>query len=137
VRPGKRSRSALCAEMAGGHVSGGVTNIDTRGKGDARPLLPISRVFLQEDPHACIDTVRAIRRADVIVIGPGDLYTSVLPNLLVRGIAAAISSSEAHRVYVCNLMTKHGETDGFQASDFVREILRYLGHGLDRVILHD
>jgi uncharacterized cofD-like protein len=71
------------------------------------------------------------------VLGPGDLYTSILPNLLVRGIAEAVRSSEAHRIYVCNLMTKHGETDGFRASDFVREILRYLGRGIDRVVLHD
>jgi uncharacterized cofD-like protein len=137
VLPVTLSHTTLCAELADGHVVCGETNIDTRGRRDVGPLLPISRVFLQEDPHACIDTMRAIRRADVIVIGPGDLYTSILPNLLVRGIAEAVRSSEAHRVYVCNLMTKRGETDGFRASDFVQQVLSYLGHGLDRVILHD
>jgi uncharacterized cofD-like protein len=74
--------------------------------------------------------------ADLIVIGPGDLYTSILPNLLVEGIAEAVRMSKAEKVYVCNLMTKHGETDGFHASDFVREVSSYLGHGPDRVILN-
>ncbi len=72
----------------------------------------------------------------MIVIGPGDLYTSILPVLLVDGIAAAIDAAEAEKVYVCNLMTKHGETDGFRASDFVRVLQRYLGGPLDRLVLH-
>jgi uncharacterized cofD-like protein len=65
------------------------------------------------------------------------LYTSILPNLLIEGVAEAIGTSEAVKVYVCNLMTKHGETDGFRASDFVNEVHRYLGRPVDRVILHD
>jgi uncharacterized cofD-like protein len=81
----------------------------------------------------------AIKRADVIVIGPGDLYTSILPNLLVAGVPAAIGRSKAVKVFVCNLMTKHGETDGFRASDFLREVQRYLGDSapLDHVIVND
>lgn len=86
---------------------------------------------------ACDAALLAIRHADIIVLGPGDLYTSVLPNLLVDGMAEAIRSSSALKVYICNLMTKHGETDAFRASDFVRDIHRYLGGSVDRVILHD
>jgi uncharacterized cofD-like protein len=72
-----------------------------------------------------------------VVIGPGDLYTSIIPNLLVQGISDALASTAATRVYVCNLMTKPGETDSFKASDFVREILRYLrGADLDWVIVN-
>jgi len=137
VLPVTLSHTTLCADLADGSVVCGETEIDTRGRKTTGPLTPIRRIFLEEDPQACVETVRAIRRADVIVIGPGDLYTSILPNLLVRGIAEAVRSSEAHRIYVCNLMTKHGETDGYRGSDFVREVLSYLGHGLDRVILHD
>ena len=71
------------------------------------------------------------------MLGPGDLYTSILPNLLVEGVAEAIRASEAQTIYVSNLMTKHGETDGFSASHFVRTLHRYLGDRVDRVILHD
>jgi uncharacterized cofD-like protein len=137
VLPVTLAHATLCAELANGETICGETDIDTRGKHHPGPLSPIARVFLREDTPACEDAIRAIRRADVIVIGPGDLYTSILPNLLVSGIAEAIRSSEAQKIYVCNLMTKHGETDGFHASNFVREIHHYLGDRLDRVIVHD
>ena len=137
VLPVTLSQSTLCAELEDGEVICGETDIDTRGEQHPGPLAPIKRVFLREDPEACADALKAIRRADVIVLGPGDLYTSILPNLLVKGIAEAIHASEARTVYVCNLMTKHGETDGFNASDFVRQIQRYLDGNVDRVIAHD
>jgi len=137
VLPVTLSQSTLCAELEDGEVIRGETDIDTRGEKYPGPLAPIKRVFLQEDPAACADALKAIRRADVIVLGPGDLYTSILPNLLVKGMAEAIRASEARKVYVCNLMTKHGETDGFMASDFVRQIQRYLDGSVDRVIAHD
>jgi uncharacterized cofD-like protein len=86
---------------------------------------------------ACEDALRAIRRADVIVIGPGSLYTSILANFVVDQVAEAVRVSEAQKVYVCNLMTNRGETDGFRASDFVGEIQRYLGDRVDRVVAHD
>jgi len=69
----------------------------------------------------------AIARADVIVLGPGDLYTSTFPNLLVPGIAEAIKHSSAKKVFITNIMTKLGQTDGFRASDFVHEANKYLG----------
>ena len=69
----------------------------------------------------------AITRADVIVLGPGDLYTSTFPNLLVPDIAKAIKNSKAKKVLVTNIMTKLGQTDGFKASDFLREVSAYLG----------
>src|SRR5690348_10238524 len=137
VLPVTLSQSTLCAELEDGEVICGETDIDTRGEKHPGPLSPIKRVFLRERPDACADALKAIRRADVIVLGPGDLYTSILPNLLVKGIAEAIHASEAQKVYVCNLMTKHGETDGFKASDFVRRIHTYLDGNVDRVIAHD
>ena len=137
VLPVTLSHVTLCAELEDGRVIRGETNIDTRGKRNNGPIPPISRVFLQEEAQACEEAIRAIKRADVIVLGPGDLYTSVLPNLLVPGVTEALRASEARKVYICNLMTKHGETDGFNASDFVREMHRYLGGRVDRVIAHD
>ena len=137
VLPVTLSHATLCAELTNGETICGETDIDTRGKHHPEDLPPIQRIFLRENVPACEDAIRAIRRADVLVIGPGDLYTSILPNLLVDGIADAIRASEAEKIYSTNLMTKHGETDGFRASDFVREIHRYIGGRVDRVIAHD
>ncbi len=137
VLPVTLSHATLCADLADGMMLCGETEIDTRGQRQAGELPTIERVFLREETPACDDALRAIRRADVIVLGPGDLYTSILPNLLVNGVAEALRASEAQKIYICNLMTKHGETDGFHASDFVREVHRYLGDRVDRVIVHD
>lgn len=137
VLPVTLDHATLCAEFADGSVICGETDIDTRGEKHLAELPPIKRIFLEEPAAACDKAVRAIRRADMIVLGPGDLYTSILPNLLVDGVVDAIHASEAQVVYVCNLMTKHGETDGYKASDFVKAVHRYLGDRVDRVILHD
>lgn len=137
VLPVTLAHATLCAETADGATICGETEIDTRGRGHPEELPAITRVFLREPASAGDSVIRAIRRADVIVLGPGDLYTSILPNLLVDGIAAAIRESEARKVYVCNLMTKHGETDRFAASDFLRTVMAYLDGRLDRAILHD
>lgn len=80
----------------------------------------------------------AIKEADLIVLGPGDLYTSVLPNLLVSGLKQAISKSKAKKVYIVNLMTRYGQTNNFKASDFVKELLKYLGNNsLDYILINN
>lgn len=138
VLPVTLAQTSICAELEDDSVMFGETEIDTRGVKDLGDLSPIRRLHLQpEDAPACAQAIRAIRRADTIIIGPGDLYTSLIPNLLVRDIARAIRESEAEKVYVCNLMTKHGETDGYTAADFVNEIHRYLGGRVDRVIVNN
>lgn len=137
VLPVTLSPANLCADLENGETIISEANIDTRGEHDSGPLSPIKRIFLEESVAACEDALRAIRRADVIVIGPGSLYTSILANLVVDGVAEAIRASEAQKVYVCNLMTNHGESDGFRASDFVSEIHRYLGDRVDRIVAHD
>ncbi|MFA7296335.1 MAG: gluconeogenesis factor YvcK family protein [Dehalococcoidia bacterium] len=73
------------------------------------------------------EVVRALREADLIVIGPGSLYTSVLPNLLVRGLSEALLASKAHKVYISNVATQHGETDGYSAADHYAALRRHLG----------
>lgn len=87
------------------------------------------RLRLEPDAKANPKALEAIVKADCIVIGPGNLYCSIIPNLLVRGVPEAIASSRAKVVYNCNLMTKKEHTDGFSVSDFVREIERYVGRG--------
>lgn len=138
VVPVTLAQTTICADLEDGTTICSETEIDTRGKKDRGPLSSITRLRLvPEDAPACPQAIRAIRRADIIIIGPGDLYTSLLPNLLVPDIARAVCESEAEKVYICNLMTKHGETDGYQASDFVNTIHHYLGARVDRVVVHN
>jgi len=74
--------------------------------------------------------VKAIEEAEVILIGPGSLYTSIIPNLLVPEIAQAIKRSHAPKIYVCNVMTQPEETCGYNAADHVRAIIRHIGPGV-------
>lgn len=99
----------------------------------------IERVYLRpEDAPAYPGAVSAILNADLVVLGPGSLFTSILPNLLVRGIADALRATRAVRVYVCNVATQHGETEGFDVLDHVRAIERQTGPGvLDVVLAND
>jgi uncharacterized cofD-like protein len=96
----------------------------------------IERVYLEpDDVPAYPRAVRAILEADLVVAGPGSLYTSVLPNLLVREIAQAVAASRALRVYVCNVATQRGETDGYTVGDHVAALERHVGPGLFPVVL--
>ncbi len=138
VLPVTLAETSICADLEDGTTIWGETNIDTRGDNNPDDLSPIMRLRLQPpDAPGCAQSIRAVRRADTIIIGPGDLYTSLLPNLLVPDIARAVRESDAEKVYICNLMTKHGETDAYKASDFVNAIHQYLGGRVDRVIVND
>ena len=138
VLPVTLTQTTICADLEDGSTIRDETEIDTRGDKYRGELSPIVRLRLEpEDAQACPQAVRAIRRADTIIMGPGDLYTSLLPNLLVPEVARAVRESEAEKIYVCNLMTKHGETNGYKASDFVETIHRYLGGRVDRVIINN
>lgn len=136
VIPVTFSDSRLCARLKDGTIIYGETNIDIRRD---NADCAIERVFLAPPSIANPAALAAIDRADIIVIGPGDLYTSVIPNLLVQGVPQAIARSRATKIYVCNLMTKHGETDRFTASRFTAEVQEYLGSpgALDHVIVND
>lgn len=81
------------------------------------------------------DSVRAILDADLVVIGPGSLYTSVLPNVLVDGIQKALAATSAMKVFVCNVATQHGETDGFTVLDHVDVIQRHAGKGVVHAVI--
>ncbi len=123
VVPVSLQRADLCAELVDGSVLRGESTIDLRRFDPP----PIRRVYLDQAVEPNPRAIDAIRNADVLVLGPGDLYTSIVPNLLVDGVVDAIHDSSATTVFVCNLMTKHGETDGFTPPDFLREISSYLG----------
>ncbi|MGH2620232.1 MAG: gluconeogenesis factor YvcK family protein [Anaerolineales bacterium] len=113
-----------------------------RVQGESRiPEVPgkIRRIFLEPaDPPAFPEAIHALLNADMIVIGPGSLYTSVLPNLLVPDIANAVRSSRAFRVYVCNVATQQGETDGYACLDHWVALSEHGGEGLvDTVVAND
>jgi len=103
----------------------------TRVKGQAKihetRLDTDSLLSLEPKASANPRALRAIADADLVVIGPGDLYSSIIPNLLVEGIPEAIRGSAARKIYIANLMTKPNHTDGFHVADYVRTIERYLG----------
>ena len=124
VLPVSLDTSHIHAVLEDGTEIVGETNIDIP-KHDGS--LAIEQVFL--DPSTCIfpETEAAILAADIIVIGPGDLYTSIIPNFLVGGMPEALQKSRAKKIIVCNLMTKWGETHVFKASDMARELLKYSG----------
>jgi uncharacterized cofD-like protein len=132
VLPATLETVRLCAELVDGTFLRGETNISASHRRIARlSLEPGGARPLRE-------VLDAIRDADAIVLGPGSLYTSVLPNVLVEGIARAVADSSALKMYVCNVMTQPGETDEFTASAHVRTLLEQSGERVcDYVILNE
>jgi len=122
----------LKARLRDGRVISGESRI-------SRTRIPIRR--LEMDPARCRplpETIEAIKNADLITMGPGSLYTSLIPNLLVHGIPEAIRKSHAVKVFVCNLMTQPGETRDFSASAHLRAVADHVGEGLfDYVVLNN
>ncbi len=90
------------------------------------------------DADANKNAIRAIKNADLIILGPGDLHTSILPNILIKGIKEAIKTSRAKVIYVMNLMTHFGQTNDYKASDYINEMQKYLGKdAIDYVLLNN
>ncbi len=124
VLPSTLENITLNAELEDGSVIHGESQIGHK-------QAPISRIYLDpEHPNGYSPAFSAIMEANLVVLGPGSLYTSVLPNLLVPDITQAIRWSLAPTVYVCNVATQSGETDDFTAADHVREIVNHLGPGV-------
>ncbi|HSD83390.1 MAG TPA: uridine diphosphate-N-acetylglucosamine-binding protein YvcK, partial [Anaerolineae bacterium] len=132
IMPSTLSDVTLCAEVRSGvglEQVEGESNITHRGGS-------IERVFLKPDRvRAYPETIRAILDADLIVLGPGSLYTSVLPNLLIDAMPEALRASRAIKLYVCNVATQHGETDGYSVHDHVRALEKHIGTGILDVVL--
>ncbi|MDA8226996.1 MAG: YvcK family protein [Desulfitobacterium hafniense] len=129
VLPSTKENVQLCAYMEDDTLVKGETNISGVKE-------TISRVFLEPaDCRPPVAALEAIREADAIVLGPGSLYTSVLPNLLIKELNEAIKASSAVKIYSCNIMTQPGETDGYTASRHVRAILDHVGPGIMDYVL--
>jgi len=134
VLPSTLDKANLYAVLENGKTIFGEANID-RPKHNGN--LKIKKVFLRPKARAYPKAVEAIKKSDLIVIGPGDLYSSLAQILLTRGIPEAIRKSRAKKVYLCNLMTKYGETNNFSVLDFTKEIEKYLGGKIDYVIYNN
>jgi len=124
IIPVTLENTRLFARLENGILIVGETNIDIP-KHDGR--LKIKEVFLNPPVKANPQALEAFKKADIIIMGPGDLYTSLAPTLLVKGVSEAIKKSKAKKVYFCNIMTKFGETTGFKAIDFLNVLESYLG----------
>lgn len=98
--------------------------------------LRITNLYLKPKAEANPEALEAIKKADLIVLGPGDLYTSLLPNLLVQEVGEAIQKSSAKKVYVLNLMTKWGQTYNYSALDHIHVLEKYIGKSLDYVLVN-
>lgn len=136
VLPISTDSAHLMAELSDGTVLKTESMIDTRN-----PVVDhrtIAKVWLDPPTTACRDTIQSILEADVIVVGPGDLYTSIIPNLLTRGVVDAINESSARIVFVVNIMTKGAETRGYHAADFVTTFCSYgVERKIDTVVINN
>lgn len=132
VLPASHQAIVLHAEMEDGSFVTGESIIPKTGK-------KIKRVFIEpHDAKPLEEALEALREADAILVGPGSLYTSILPNLLVPSIHKEIISSSAVKIFVCNVMTQPGETDYFSVSDHLRVIEHHIGHRLfDYIIVNE
>lgn len=128
VVPLTEDNVVLMGEMEDGSIVEGEHNITMCKK-------TIKKVFYKEEPVPTKEAVNAIEEADLIILSMGSLFTSVIPNLICEDIIKAIDKSEAKVMYVCNMVTQPGETEGFKVSDHVKFLNQYLGeHKVDVVI---
>ncbi len=133
VLPSTLDDMRLVAVMEDGTIIKGESNIPESGK-------KIKKLFTE--PECCRpldDVVLAIQEADLIILGPGSLYTSIIPNLLIKEITSALEKSVAKKIYVCNIMTQPGETDNFSVSDHIKTILEHADGKkiIDTVLVND
>lgn len=127
VLPVTTENVSLSAILEDGRVIEGESHIGHR----ANIVGNIDRVYLSPDaPKPAKGVIEAIEKAELIVLGPGSLYTSIIPNLLVDGVVDAIKRSNAHKIYVCNIMTQMGETDEYTVYDHVRAIEKHSYDGI-------
>lgn len=123
VLPSSTERVLLVAEMTDGTQVQGESRIPLSGK-------KIKQVYIKPDNAMPVKgAIEAIRDADACILGPGSLYTSVIPNLLVKDVAGTLRESDAVKIYICNVMTQPGETDGYSAADHIKAILEHGGPG--------
>lgn len=132
IYPISNENMTLSAEMQDGTIVSGESNIPLANK-------RIKRVYLSPESITPLpEAVQAIINADLVVISPGSLYTSILPNLIIPGIGEAIRNTAGQVVYICNVMTQQGETTAYRASDHVQAILDHIGKDcIDSIVVHN
>lgn len=135
VMPVTLDNLILKARLKDGSIVEGESNIPKKA---IEKNSPIDKVFIEpKGARALKEAVDAIKEADAVILGPGSLYTSVIPNLLVGGIASALQNTNAIKLYVSNIMTQPGETDGFSVEDHIRAIFNHVGAPvIDYVIIN-
>ena len=136
IYPVSNDEIVLCAGLENGEVVVGKENIIGRVR---KMRSPIKQIFLKEGSITTTpEVIDAIRSAQVIVIGPGALYTSVISNLLLDDVSKAIIKSKAKKVYISNIMNQPGQTDGYTLARYINEVERYIGkHVLDYAIVNN
>ena len=133
VEPITLQRGDVCVRLENGLVIHGEKHIDVP---EHDPRVRITEAWLEPAAEANPSALEAIRGANLVVIGPGDLYSSLVPCLLPRGAREVIQETKAKLAYVVNLMTKYGESTGFTSSGFVEIIERYAGRRMDFVVVN-
>ena len=135
VLPVTKDKMKICAELENGYLIEEKSKI---AETVYEKLTKINRVYLNPtNCKALPEVIEAIKEADGIIIGPGSLYTNVIPNLLVNGVSRAIRESKAVKLYVCNIMTEPGLTDNYSVADHVNAIVDHCGEGLIDYCLYD
>jgi uncharacterized cofD-like protein len=145
ILPSTLEHVILCAEFGDGTVLAGEDEINDRGNAS-----PIERVFLSRRPDngtrsapaeirpaALAMALEAVAQADIVILGPGGLYTSIIPNLLVDGVSDAVKRGNARTVYIANVMSQAGKTDDYSLSDHIRILHGYAGFPIDYVLANN
>ncbi len=139
VLPSTLEHVTLCAEIAREGEDGAEEWLTVKGESNIPAARGrVMRVFLEpDDAHAYPAVLQAILQADLIVAGPGSFFTSVMPNLLVAAVRDAIAAARAPRIYVCNIATQPGETDGYAVSDHMRQLRLHAGNAFTIALAND
>ncbi len=135
VLPVTKDKMQICAELENGYL------IEEKSKIAETvydKLTKINRVYLKpSNLRALPEVIKAIEEADGIIIGPGSLYTNIIPNLLVNGVIKAIKESKAIKLYACSIMTEPGQTDNYSVADYINTIVSHCGEGVIDYCLYD
>ena len=129
ILPATTEKVILMAEKENGKIVEGESHIPVIGE-------KIKRVYYKNEVEAPEENLKALEEADLIIFGIGSLYTSIIPNLLLKGIKESLKKSKAKKIYICNAMQQPGETDGYTVSDHIKAINDNIGDGvIDSVIV--
>ena len=135
VVPATAEKVRLKAKMSDGEIVEGESEISSYPEKVGRDVRIVHMSTIPKSPMAVGDALEAIGKADLITLGPGSLYTSILPNLLVPEILQAIRASDAPVLYICNVMTQPGETTGYTVGDHVKALMDHIGGGVVDFVL--